>query len=69
MESEFINFENLRKFVIIEDISLLTTYLKEVFKDLSDRADSNKKKRNLKSHISRIHETPYFNCGKIILII
>ena len=44
MESEFINFENLRKFVIIEDISLLTTYLKEVFKDLSDRADSNKKK-------------------------
>ena len=44
MESEFINFESLRKFIIIDDISLLTTYLKEVFKDLSERADSNKKK-------------------------
>jgi len=41
---DYIEFENLRKFINIQDPSLLNTYLKEVFKDLSDRAESNKKK-------------------------
>jgi hypothetical protein len=41
---DYIEFENLRKFINIQDPNLLNTYLREVFKDLSDRAESNKKK-------------------------
>ncbi len=41
---DYIDFEKLRKFINIEDPNLLNVYLKEVFKDLSDRAESNKKK-------------------------
>jgi tRNA A-37 threonylcarbamoyl transferase component Bud32/Ca2+-binding EF-hand superfamily protein len=41
---EFVDFNEIRAFNKIVDIALLTTYLKEVFKDLADRAESNKKK-------------------------
>ena len=41
---DYFEFENLRKVINIQDPNLLCSYLKEVFKDLSDRAESNKKK-------------------------
>jgi len=41
---DYFEFEKLRKFINIQDPNLMNTYLKEVFKDLSDRAESNKKK-------------------------
>lgn len=41
---EFVDFNQIRAFSSVIDIALLTTYLKEVFKDLADRAESNKKK-------------------------
>src|SRR4051812_26219749 len=41
---EFVDFNNIRSFINIPDLNLFTTYLKEVYKDLADRAESNKKK-------------------------
>lgn len=66
MESqEYINFESLRKFINIEDQSLLTTYLKEVFKDLSDRGDSNKKKGISKITFLEYIKLPVFIAEKV----
>jgi Ca2+-binding EF-hand superfamily protein len=65
MESEYINFDGLRKFMNIEDINLLTTYLKEVFKDLSDRSDSNKKKGISKVTFLEYMKLPIFIAEKL----
>ena len=65
METDFINFDSLRKFINIEDISLLITYLKEVFKDLSDRADSNKKKGISKNTFLEYIKLPIFIAEKL----
>jgi Ca2+-binding EF-hand superfamily protein len=66
MESQdYINFESLRKFINIEDQSLLTTYLKEVFKDLSDRGDSNKKKGISKITFLEYIKLPIFIAEKV----
>jgi hypothetical protein len=43
MDNEYINFEDIKKLLVIPDISLFQLYLKEVFKDLADRTESNKK--------------------------
>ncbi len=68
MEShEFINFESLSKFINIEDPSLLTIYLKEVFKDLSDRGDSNKKKGISKITFLEYIKLPVFIAEKLFL--
>ena len=68
MESqEYINFESLRKFINIEDQSLLTTYLKEVFKDLSDRGDSNKRKGISKITFLEFIKLPVFIAEKVFL--
>jgi len=66
MESQdYINFEDLRKYINIEDPSLLTTYLKEVFKDLSDRGDSNKKKGISKITFLEYIKLPVFIAEKV----
>jgi Ca2+-binding EF-hand superfamily protein len=49
----------------IEDIVLLTTYLKEVFKDLSDRSDSNKKKGISKVTFLEYMKLPIFISEKL----
>ena len=39
MEGEdYFEFQELRNFINVNDISLFTDYIKEVYKDLSDRA-------------------------------
>jgi len=66
MESQdYINFEDVRKFINIEDPTLLTTYLKEVFKDLSDRGDSNKKKGISKITFLEYIKLPVFIAEKV----
>ena len=42
-ENDFINFEDIRSTLEISDNAIFETYLKELFKDLSDRAESNRK--------------------------
>lgn len=64
---EYINFESLRKYINIEDQSLLTIYLKEVFKDLSDRGDSNKKKGISKITFLEYIKLPVFIAEKVFL--
>jgi len=45
MEAEdYFEFQELKKYINVNDKSLFTDYMKEVYKDLSDRAESNKKK-------------------------
>lgn len=41
---EFVDFNKIREYIKVNDLNLLAMYLKEVFKDLADRAESNKKK-------------------------
>merc|ERR1712032_393439 len=59
-DSEFIDFDSLRKFINIDDISLLALYLREVYKDLSDRGDSNKKKGITKNNFLGYIKLPVF---------
>jgi len=62
---EYINFDDVRKFINIDDPTLLTTYLKEVFKDLSDRGDSNKKKGISKITFLEYIKLPVFIAEKL----
>jgi Ca2+-binding EF-hand superfamily protein len=43
-EGEYFDFNIIRSFIKIPDLNLFTTYLKEVYKDLADRIEANKKK-------------------------
>lgn len=62
---DYINFEDIRKYINIDDANLLNTYLKEVFKDLSDRADSNKKKGISKITFLEYIKLPVFIAEKL----
>lgn len=42
-EKEYVDFLTIRTLIEIEDESLFEVYIRELFKDLSDRAESNKK--------------------------
>ena len=68
MEAEdYFEFQELRKFINIQDISLMTIYLKEVFKDLSDRAESNKKKGISKITFLDYMKFPVFLAEKLFM--
>ena len=43
-EEEFVDFHTIKSLIEITDESLFQTYLSEIYKDLVDRTDSNKKK-------------------------
>lgn len=43
VEQEFVDFDTLRSLIEISDEGLFETYLRELYKDLVDRAESNKK--------------------------
>jgi hypothetical protein len=43
MDKEYINFEDIRNLLTIPDVNLFQIYLKEIYKDLVDRAESNRK--------------------------
>lgn len=64
---DYIEFENLRKFINIQDPSLMNTYLREVFKDLSDRAESNKKKGISKITFLEYMKMPVLLAEKLFL--
>lgn len=65
--SEFIDFENLRGNLNKIDPNLFVAYLKEVFKDLSERSDSNKKKGVNKITFLEYIKLPIFIAEKLFL--
>lgn len=65
--NEYINFEDLSKFINIQDVTLLNTYLKEVFKDLSERSDSSNKKGVSKLTFLEYMKLPVFIAEKLFL--
>lgn len=68
MESqEFIDFHILRKFISIEDPSLLNTYLKEVYKDLADRGEPHIKKGISKITFLEYIKLPVFIADKLFI--
>jgi glucan-binding YG repeat protein len=61
MDKDYIKFEDIKKLLEIPDISLFQIYLKEVYKDLADRAESNRK-----NGISKITFMEYFKLPVLI---
>ena len=43
-DKQFIDFNEIKQYVNVKDEKLFLLYLREVFKDLADRDESNKKK-------------------------
>lgn len=64
---DYIEFEKLRKYINVENLGLMSTYLKEVFKDLSDRADSSKKKGISKITFLEYIKLPVFLAEKLFM--
>ena len=68
MEGEdYFEFQELRNFINVNDISLFTDYIKEVYKDLSDRAESNKKKGISKITFFDYMKLPVFLSEKLFM--
>jgi hypothetical protein len=66
MEGEdYFEFQELRKFINIKNISLFSDYMKEVYKDLSDRAESSKKKGISKITFLEYMKLPVFLSEKL----
>lgn len=65
--SEFINFDNIRGTLNKIDPNLFVSYLKEVFKDLSDRSESNKKKGVSKITFLDYIKLPIFIAEKLFI--
>lgn len=62
---DYIDFTNIRNSINITDINLFSMYLKEVFKDLADRSDSNKKKGISKITFLDYMKLPVFITDKL----
>jgi hypothetical protein len=65
MEKDYIDFEDIKSLVNIHDISLFQLYLREVYKDLSDRAESNRKQGISKITFMEYMKLPVFICEKL----
>ena len=61
MESkDYIDFGQIKEFVGVKDDYLFIKYLKEIYKDLADRSDSDKKKGILKMTFFDYIKLPIF---------
>ena len=47
-EKEFIDFNEIKKIISVENEELFLIYLKEIYKDLADRNETNRKKGIMK---------------------
>ena len=47
-QKEFIDFNEIKKIISVENEELFLVYLKEVYKDLADRDEANRKKGIMK---------------------
>jgi hypothetical protein len=64
-EKEFVDFNKIQKLVGVTDHSLFLKYLKEVYKDLADRAESSKKKGITKMTFLDYVKLPIFISEKV----
>jgi hypothetical protein len=65
MEKDYIGFEDIKSLLHIPDVSLFQVYLREVYKDLSDRAESNRKQGISKITFMEYMKLPVFICEKL----
>ena len=47
-QKEFIDFNEIKKIISVENEELFLVYLKEIYKDLADRNEENRKKGIMK---------------------
>ena len=64
-ENQYIDFNEIKKYVNITEEKLFLLYLKEVFKDLADRDESNKKKGVMKMAFLDYLKLPIFISEKV----
>lgn len=64
-KEEFVDFKVLRKLIEIEDENLFEVYLNEIFKDLTDRAESSKKQGIGKITFYDYMKIQIFICDKL----
>jgi hypothetical protein len=67
MEKDYINYDDIQKLLSIPDISLFQIYLKEIYKDLADRAESNKKNGLSKITFYEYMKLPVLICEKLFM--
>ena len=66
-DQEYINFEDLRLTLEISDPTLFQIYLRELYKDLSDRAESNRKNGISKITFWEYMKIPVFISEKLFI--
>ena len=64
-DNQYIDFNEIKKYVNITEEKLFLLYLKEVFKDLADRDESNKKKGVMKMAFLDYIKLPIFISEKV----
>lgn len=64
-KEEFVDFKTLRKLIEIDDENLFEVYLNEIFKDLTDRAESSKKQGIGKITFYDYMKIQIFICDKL----
>ena len=67
-EKQFINFNEIKQYVNVKEEKLFLLYLREVFKDLADRDESNKKKGIMKMIFFDYLKLPIFISEKLFTV-
>jgi hypothetical protein len=65
MEKDYIGFDDIKSLLYIPDVQLFQVYLREIYKDLADRAESNRKQGISKITFMEYMKLPVFICEKL----
>ena len=68
-QKEYIDFNEIKKFVGVEDNELFLIYLKEVYKDLAERSGTNRKKGVMKIFFLDYLKLPMFISDKVFSVL
>ena len=67
-DKQYINFNEIKQYVNVKDEKLFLLYLREIYKDLADRDDTNKKKGILKMIFFDYIKLPIFISEKLFTV-
>ena len=67
-EKEFIDFNEIKKIISVENEELFLIYLKEIYKDLADRNETNRKKGIMKIIFLDYLKPPMFISEKLFTV-
>jgi hypothetical protein len=67
-EKQYIDFNEIKEYVNVKDEKLFLLYLREVFRDLADRDESNKKKGVMKMIFFDYLKLPIFISEKLFIV-